>query len=66
MHWDDVEDLDRALTAAWIVEYVYPLPTERQPAGGEVRLARFSSGAAKLVATRATKVIKDRIMIDLE
>jgi hypothetical protein len=45
-----------------MVEYVYPLPTDRQPDGGEVRLARFSSGAARPVASRVTNVKTDHML----
>jgi hypothetical protein len=48
---------ERALTAAWTVEYVYPLPTDKHPDGGEVRLARLSRGAASAVESREANSI---------
>lgn len=52
MHWAEVLDVLRAATAAETVLYVPEPPTDRQPAGGEVRPARATSevGAAAAAA----------------
>ena len=57
MHCEEVEVVERALTAPWKVEYLPPDPAVRQPEGGVVRLAPRARVARERRAMRECMVV---------